>query len=131
MSEHNVEIVREGYAHFNRGDIRWMVERMTPDISWSDSTEVPGSKTYHGIDEVEPYLESFGRVWEEARFEPEEIRSRGDKVLAVVRFVARGRHSGAGVDARLSHLYEMREGKGARVVTYFDHEQAAADFERD
>jgi uncharacterized protein len=131
MSEDNVEIVRQGYAHFNRGDIGWMVERMTPDISWSDSTEVPGAKTYHGIDEVRPYLESFGRVWEEARFEPEEIRGHGDKVLAIVRFVARGRHSGAGVDARLSHLYEMRQGKGSRVVTYFDHEQAAADFESD
>ena len=131
MSQDNVEIVREGYAHFNRGDIGWMCEHMTPDISWADSTEVPGAKTYHGIEEVRPYLESFGRVWEEARFEPEEIRSEGDKVLAVVRFVARGHHSGAGVDARLSHLFKMRDGKGARVVTYFDHEQAVRDFELD
>jgi ketosteroid isomerase-like protein len=128
MSEDNVDIVREGYAHFNRGDIGWMVEHMTPDISWTDSTEVPGAKTYRGVDEVRPYLESFGRVWGEARFEPQEIRCNDDKVLAVVRFVARGRHSGADVDAKLSHLYEMRDGKGAKVVTYFDHAQAERDF---
>jgi uncharacterized protein len=128
MSDENIEIVREGYAHFNRGDVGWMVERMTPDISWTDSTEVPGAKTYHGVDEVRPYLESFRRVWVEARFEPQEIRASHDKVLAVVRFVARGRQSGADVDAKLSHLYEMREGKGAKVVTYFNHEQAERDF---
>lgn len=130
MNNDNVEIIRQGYAHFNRGDIGWMVEHMTPEISWTDSTEVPGAKTYRGIDEVRPYLESFGRVWEEARFEPQEVRSSGDKVLAVVHFVARGRQSGADVKAKLSHLYKLREGKCLSCMTYFDHQQAARDFER-
>jgi uncharacterized protein len=128
MSQDNIEIVREGYEHFNRGDIGWMVERMTPDISWTDSTVIPGAKTYHGTDEVRTYLESFDRIWEEARFEPEEFREHSDKVLVLARFVARGRQSGADVDAALAHLYEMRDGKGANVVTYFDRDQAERDF---
>jgi ketosteroid isomerase-like protein len=128
-TQDNIEIVREGYAHFNRGDIDWMVEQMWPEISWTDSTEVPGAKTYRGVDEVRPYLQSFGRVWEEARFEPQEVKSNGDKVLAVVHFVARGRHSGADVNAKLSHLYVMRDGKCRSCVTYFDHEAARRDFE--
>jgi uncharacterized protein len=128
MGNDNVEIVREGYAHFNRGDIDWMTERMTPDISWTDSTVIPGAQTYRGIDEVRTYLKSFARIWEEARFEPEEFRESDDKVLVLARFVARGRQSGADVDAALAHLYEMRDGKGAKVVTYFDREQAERDF---
>jgi ketosteroid isomerase-like protein len=128
MSQENIEIVREGYEHFNRGDIDWMVERMTPDISWTDSTVIPGAKTHRGTDEVRTYLESFDRIWEEARFEPEEFREHADKVLVLARFVARGRQSGADVDAALAHLYEMRDGKGASVVTYFDREQAERDF---
>lgn len=124
----NVRVVLEGYEHFNRGDIEWMCERMTPEIVWDDSKNVPGRRTYRGIERVRSYLESFQRVWDEARFEPEEVKERGDRVLVFVRFVARGRQSGAEVDASLAHLYEMREGRGAYVMTYFDREQAERDF---
>jgi uncharacterized protein len=125
----NLRVVLNGYEHFNRGDVGWMCERMTPEIVWDDSKDVPGGKTYSGLEEVRSYLESFQRIWEEARFEPERIEGRGDWVLVLTRFVARGRKSGADVDARLAHLYELRDGKGTRVFTYFDLEQAERDFE--
>jgi ketosteroid isomerase-like protein len=129
IGEENVEIVREGYVRFNRGDIGWMIDHMWPGVVWTDSTKVPGSKTYRGVEEVRPYLESFGRVWEEAYFQPQEIRSSGDKVLARVNFDARGRHSGADVKAKLWHLYRMREARCISCTTYFDRQAAERDFE--
>lgn len=124
----NLRVVLEGYEHFNSGDIEWMCERMTPDIVWDDSKHIPGRRTYEGREQVRSYLESFQRVWAEARFEPQEIQGRDDRVLVFVRFIARGRQSGADVDANLAHLYEMRDGKGAYVLTYLDREQAECDF---
>lgn len=124
----NIEIITEGYAHFNGGDIGWMCDHMVPAIVWDDSKHVPGTKTYEGMDEVRSYLESFSRVWREACFTPERFVARGDRVLVEVWFSARGAQSGAEVEAALSHLYEMRDGQAVRVTTYLDREQAERDF---
>src|ERR671910_2945165 len=127
MSQGNVETVREGYEAFNRGDVEWMIAQLDPEIVWEDATEVPGSSSYRGTREVRGYLESFAQQWDEIRFEPEEILDAGEQVVALVRMVARGRASGAQVDARLAHLYELREGRGMRVLrvrTFFDRERA-------
>lgn len=124
MSRENVETVRQGYEAFNRGDLDWMVAHLDPEIVWEDAAEVPGSRTYRGIREVRGYLESFAQQWEEIRFEPDEILDVGEQVVVLVRMVARGRASGAQVDARLAHLWELREGRGVSMCTFFDRESA-------
>ncbi len=127
MSQENVETVRQGYEAFNRGDVEWMVAQLDPEIVWEEAAEVPGSSSYRGIREVRGYLESFAQQWEEIRFEPERILDAEERIVALVRMVARGRASGAQVDARLAHLYELREGRGMsvlRVRTFFDRKKA-------
>jgi uncharacterized protein len=127
MSGENVETVRQGYEAFNRGDVAWMIARLDPEIVWEDASEVPGSSSYRGTREVRAYLESFAQQWGEIRFEPEGILDAGERVVALVRMVARGRASGAQVDARLAHLYELRQGRRMRVLrvrTFFDREKA-------
>ena len=124
-----METVRQGYEAFNRGDVEWMVAQLDPEIVWEEAAEVPGSSSYRGIGEVRGYLESFAQQWEEIRFEPERILDAEEQIVALVRLVARGRASGAQVDARLAHLYELREGSGMsvlRVRTFFDREKALA-----
>jgi uncharacterized protein len=124
MSQTNLEVVRGGYEAFNRGDFAWMVTQMDPEIVWHDASEIPGARRRVGLEEVRAFLESFPRIWEEPRFEPEELHQAGDTVVALVRFTGRGRNSGAEVSRELAHLFEFRGGRAARVVTYFDREQA-------
>ena len=47
-----------------------------------------------------------------------------DRVLSMVRFVAKGRASGATVDAEIAHLYELRNLRVRRVRTFFDRDDA-------
>ena len=127
MSREGVETVRQGYEAFNRGDVEWMIAQLDPEIVWEDAAEVPGSSSYRGIREVRGYLESFAQQWEEIHFEPEGILDAGQQVVALIRMVARGRASGAQVDACLAHLFELPEGRGMRVLrvrTFFDRERA-------
>jgi ketosteroid isomerase-like protein len=127
MSRENVETVRQGYEAFNRGDVEWMIAQLDPEIVWEDAAEVPGSRSFRGTREVRAYLESFAHQWEDIRFEPEGILDAGEQVVALVRMVARGRASGAQVDARLAHVYKLRTGRGMRVLkvrTFFDRERA-------
>jgi uncharacterized protein len=124
MSETNLEVARRGYEAFARGDFGWIASQMAPEIVWHDASEIPGSRRRAGIDEVRAFLESFPRIWDQPRFEPEELRQEGDTVVALVRFTGRGRNSGAEVSRELAHLFEFSDGKVVRVVTYFDREQA-------
>jgi uncharacterized protein len=124
MSETNLEVARRGYEAFRRGDFSWIVEQMSPEIVWHDASEIPGARRHAGIDDVRAFLESFPRIWEEPRFEPEQLHQAGDTVVALVRFTGRGRNSGAEVSRELAHLFEFSDGKVVRVVTYFDREQA-------
>lgn len=126
MSTTDVDIVRGGYEAFNRGDVDWMVEHMDPEIVWEDSAKVPDARTYRGVDEVRRYLESFFRHWDEISYELGEVREGPGGIVAIVRLVARGRTSGASVDASMAHVHELRDGLGARVRVYFDR-QAAFD----
>jgi uncharacterized protein len=121
-----VEVAREGYAAFNRGDIAWILEHLAPDIVWEDAKEVPGSAVRVGVEHVERYLRSLHRQWDEIRFEPERIYRVGDDVLAWARVIARGRASGVQVDAPLAHLFEIRDGRCQRVRTFFDRDEADA-----
>jgi hypothetical protein len=124
MSESNLELVRSGYEAFLRGDFDRLVELMNDEIVWHDASEIPGARRRAGIEEVRAFLESFPRIWDEPRFEPEELHAAGDTVVALVRFSGRGRNSGAEVSRELAHLFELRSGRVERVVTYFDREQA-------
>jgi ketosteroid isomerase-like protein len=52
---------------------------------------------------------------DEVHFGAEDIRDAGDDVVAFVRMRARGKGSGIEVEARIAHLWTMRDGKGVRV----------------
>lgn len=124
MRKEDIETVRRGYEAFNRGDLDWMVEHMDPAIVWEEALEVPGAQTYRGVDEVRRYLESLLHNWDEIRYEIEGLQEAPEAVVALVRLVARGKASGAEVDARMAHLHELRGGRGVRVHVYFDREAA-------
>lgn len=126
MTDTNLEIVQQGYAAFNRGDFDWVLDHLDPDIEWNEAPEVPGGQMHQGIGAVRAYLRSFPRIWEELRFEPEEVHEAGDTVVVMVHLSGRGQQSGVEVDARLAHVFEMSEGKARRASVYFDREQALA-----
>jgi ketosteroid isomerase-like protein len=120
----NVEVVQEGYARFNRGELSWVLEHLDPEIVWEDAKRMPDARVYRGLDEVGRFLKSFERHWEEIRFELEELSAAGDSILAFVHLVGVGRESGAEVDARLVHVWDMRNLKVLRIRTFFDRDEA-------
>jgi ketosteroid isomerase-like protein len=123
----NIGVVREGYERFNSGELGWVVDHLAPQIVWHDAEEVPDARTYHGVEEVRNFLESFARHWEELRFEPHELLEGRGVVLARCRLIGRGRASGAEVNAEVIHVWRMRRLKVVAVRTFFDREAAAAE----
>ena len=94
MSEENVEVVRRGYAAFNRGDLDAMVADFAPTFEYVASGAVPGpGGVYRGPEGLREFMGWFFGEFSNARAEINELTEAGDRVL--VGTTARGRGSRA------------------------------------
>ena len=127
MSEENVELVRRAYAALTRGDTVTLQDLPAPEFVVDFSRRLVDPFVLRGHDEAvavllsDPYEEWEGwPVWE-----PQELIDADDKVVALIRFSARGKGSGAEVDAHVWNLWTFRDGKPVEVK-YFGDDRAAA-----
>ena len=118
-------LVRAGYEAFNRDDIEFLVEHLDPEVEWVEPSEVPGTRVFRGPDRVRRYLHSFHEVWEDFRLDPEELFVLDDRrVLVLARLTARGRESGAPVEAGIAHLWTIEDGKAVGMRVFLDRVDA-------
>jgi ketosteroid isomerase-like protein len=79
----------------------------------------------YGRERLRLSLASLFEAWESYRLDIEEIRDAGDRVLAIVREVARGRASGVEIDGRWGYVIDVEEGQIVRIEAYRDPDLAA------
>jgi ketosteroid isomerase-like protein len=130
MSQENVEIVRRGYELFAAGDLQGVAALFAADSEFadagglgvSDAAELGMSGTAVGTRQgpegflrgIKDVLEAF----EDYHVEAEEFIEAGDAVAVPVRITGRGRASGADQEARLVHLWVLRNGKVIRGTVH-------------
>jgi ketosteroid isomerase-like protein len=111
----NIELIRKGYAAWNRGDIEAAVELASVDFEWVAPADLVGARGGRGRDDFGRYLRSFLEVWDDFRCEPEQFWSAGETVLVLVRETGRGKLSGARVYHHLVHVWSFRDGLAVRM----------------
>jgi ketosteroid isomerase-like protein len=115
MSQENVEIVRQLFKHWERGD--WGEGRELFD----DSCEVvfstsasPDAGAYSvGREALRAWID-FTEAFEEFATEVNQIVEAGEHVVALAWIRGRGRASGADVDAKFGAVFTLRDGKVVR-----------------
>jgi ketosteroid isomerase-like protein len=131
MSEENLELVRRGYEAFNSGDVEQAV------ALWDEEIEIAvppafgiGAGPYHGHgggrEWYREWMESFGDYTAEIV----EMQPIGDRhVVTLAHQSAKGRGSGAPVEAEYGNLFEIRQGKllAIHVFPTFDEAVEAAE----
>jgi ketosteroid isomerase-like protein len=122
MSEENVEALRRGIDAFNRGDFEVFVDVAHPDIRIT--TELIGTPEYHGREGARQMLHDIATAWENFRMDAVEFRARGDDVFMDLRATARGRTSGASVEARAFYVATFRDGKTVRLQGFTERSKA-------
>jgi uncharacterized protein len=122
----DVDLVRSAFEAWNRGDIDEFSELAAEDIAWLEVSGRPegGTSERFGRDRMRRALESLFDAWESYHLEVERIEEVGDRVVAVVREVARGRSSGLEVDGRWGYLVTVEDGLIVRIEAYRDAGQA-------
>jgi ketosteroid isomerase-like protein len=127
MSENNVELARQGFEAFNRGDMEAVVEFLHPDVEIHASGEVGEPGVYHGRDGFLEWNRVWMDAWGEFKVELEQIEELdAENILVHVLQSGRGRGSGVEVSQRVTYLFTVRDGYAARLHIYADRDSAVA-----
>jgi uncharacterized protein len=122
MSSSNLEIVRQGFEAYARGDIAAAMAHHHPEVVFNPAEEPP----IRGRDAVRDYVERWEEPWEDYEAEAEEFIDAGDRVVVALRVKARGTGSGAEVDARSYQVHTLESGRLVRMDEYLDRGEALA-----
>jgi ketosteroid isomerase-like protein len=121
-----LEAAREGYELYNLGGIDAWIEIFTEDVVWSEGTDVPEPEIFRGRDGVVRQQRAFAEAWDAVRVTPQSVRGDGEHAVVVLDLWARGKGSGAEVEARVAHLWQISDGLISRMEVYLDPAAALA-----
>jgi ketosteroid isomerase-like protein len=124
MSRPPLEVVREWYEAFNRGDFEGWLDLLDPDVTWQAAREDPDSALHRGKDGLRRYAEQWIEAYDSLRVEPLDFIDRGEQVVVWVRVTGAGRISGIALDMEQAQVMTLRDGRIVRVHEYFDRAEA-------
>ena len=122
MSRENVEIVREAWDAWRRGDSAALFEFYDPDIEWDMShSNIPDMGVFSGHDGIRAFFREWGAFFAEYWAEAHEFIDAGESVIVRVHQGGRGRVSTVDVEMPAYwQLYRLRDGRAVRVEIYRD-----------
>jgi ketosteroid isomerase-like protein len=86
-----------------------------------------GGQVFRGRDGLMRWIETTKEIWEEWRFETERFLEAGDdRVVVMIRVLARGGSSGVTLDRRTAHIWTIADGRAARCEVFLDRAEALA-----
>lgn len=126
MSQENVEILRQGFEWFARGDLESVLERLDPDVDWRPAiAPILGVEAVRGREAVrEFFTRDLFEGFDEFRAEPLAYEDLGDAVLVTIRYVGRGESTGLEIDQTFASLYHLRDGKTVSMRDYSTRAEA-------
>jgi len=117
MSQENVEIVRQLFDIWGRGD--WAGGRELFDDSCEvvfSASAFPDADAYGvGREALRAWFD-FAEAFEEFAFEVNKIVDAGERVVVFSSIRGRGRASGVEVDAKVGNVFTLRDGKVIRYA---------------
>jgi len=131
MSEQqNLDIVRQGYAAFGRGDIQALINLLDPQVTWTTpgGADVPFSGTRRGHAAVGEFFATLANTLEVVRFEPTDFIAQGDKVVVLGDETSIVKATGKSIDFRWVHVHTVRNGKIVALEEIGDMTAITAEF---
>jgi ketosteroid isomerase-like protein len=127
MPQDNVELARQAYEAWNRGDLDWFLDHMTedfefrPGLGFSDLDAV-----YRGREGWRRFAETWREAWEDITVRVERIEDLDDRIVALLTFAGVGRGSGVEVSIRVGQVATVTEGRVSKLVSTPDWDDALA-----
>jgi ketosteroid isomerase-like protein len=127
MSRENVDLLRNVYSQWERGDFD--TSAFDPDVDFAriGSGVVAGAGgpgRWRGHDEMRQAVLEWLSNWEEFHVEAETFIDLGNRVLVLELQTARGKDSGVPVRQELGDLFTLRDGKIVSWEAYWHRDEA-------
>jgi ketosteroid isomerase-like protein len=128
MSQENVERFKRATAAANRRDVEGFLEYVDPDVEWPRPAILVAlggdAKVYRGHEGIREVLRDVYDAFAEIDVEYSQIRDLDDRIVAIGRFRARGKESGAQIESAWGAVAEIKNGKAIRIRSYLDPNDA-------
>lgn len=125
----NVQLVKDGYAAFGRGDLQGLLSLFAEDIEWISPGEgLPLAGTYRGHAEVAGFFQKLSQLAEFSSFEPREFVAEGDRVLVVGFSSGKAKTTNRTFEGHWVMAFTVRDGKVTNFREYMDTLESARAF---
>jgi len=123
MTRSNVDVIKDLYADFAKGDIPAVLAAMAPDIEWNEANNFPyaDGNPYIGPQAIlEGVFARCGSEWDGFAAEIDEILDAGDTIVALGHYGGTYNATGRPQRTQLVHVWRLRDGKAAAFQQYAD-----------
>jgi ketosteroid isomerase-like protein len=115
MSQENVEVVRSFFEAWNADDFNTARELCDLELEIDRSSSIgPEARIYRGIEETERFWHDWRTTWEVWHSDIAEYIDAGDDVVVLGRAYGRGRDGGVPVEANISQVLTVHQGRIVR-----------------
>ncbi len=128
MSRENIDVIREMYDAFDKGDVPTVLEQMDQSIEWKEAENFiyADRSPYMGPQAiVDGVFRRLGTEWERFTVTPEEWLDAGNQVVVLGTYTGRHMASGREVRAQFAHVWGIKSGRVVRFQHYTDTKQFA------
>jgi ketosteroid isomerase-like protein len=124
MSENLVQILERGYAvMWHEGRVEDAVSALGDDFEWIVPNH-PEGEVRRGREGVSEFVRDWVEPWSDMDVEWSLDQVGPDQVLAIIDMRGHGRESGAPAEMHFAQLWTFRGARAARMVMYFDVDEA-------
>lgn len=134
MSEQaNLEIMKEAYAAFGRGDIAAVlsVEDPNTELEIAGPKDIPWAGSFRGHDGARKYFAAIEAEADFDAFEPHTFLAQGDEVVVLGFEKVRSKRTGRSYENHWVHAFTLAGGKIIRFREYCDTATVAAAFRKE
>ena len=125
----NKKLVQSLYDAFARGDIGYLLDRLTDDVEWvtEGPHSIPYAGSFKGRAGVQSFFEKLSAV-EGGKVIAQELVAAEDQVVALGRFAGTVKATKKKIDSAIAHVFTIRGGKVSRWLGYADTARVAEAF---
>jgi ketosteroid isomerase-like protein len=126
MSEQqNVDVVRQVYGAFGRGDLDGILALLDPQVAWRTPgpPDLPTAGMHRGVNAVREFFGKLSSTFEVTNFEPQDFLAQDDKVVVLGTSLERVKAAGNAIEFRWVHIFTIRND---RIVAFDERADVSA-----
>ena len=130
VGKSNLEIIKDAYAAFGRGDIDAVLslQASNVEIEYDGRGHIPWAGSFRGLDGATKFFAAIGTSSEVESFEPRVFIGQDDRVVVLGFEKIRSKRTGRSYESQWPHSFTLVGGKIVKFREYADTAAVAAAF---